>query len=158
MPEHHEERQAPQQPANSFGNPSWRNPWVILASGALLIFILACVGVWTRVASTRFSIAGPGAKIAAFGGPLFARPGMQRTAAGPASSVINMSGPEITGVVTAVNGNQLTVAGNGTSSSVTINSSTQYTGASSAAVDDTVVATGTSSGSSFTATHVYVNP
>jgi hypothetical protein len=62
------------------------------------------------------------------------------------------------GVVTAVNGSTITVAGNGATNTVTTNSSTQYTGGSKAAVNDTIVAVGTTNNNVFTATRIIINP
>ncbi len=64
----------------------------------------------------------------------------------------------IEGVVTAVNGSILTIAGNGATNDVTTNSSTRYIGSSQPKVDDTVVVDGTISGGTFTATQIVVNP
>jgi hypothetical protein len=62
------------------------------------------------------------------------------------------------GVVTKVDGSTITIAGGGKTNTLTVSSSTQYSGGSSAAVNDTVVATGTTNNGTFTATSVLVNP
>lgn len=62
----------------------------------------------------------------------------------------------LTGVVTAVNGSTLTVAGNGSAHSVTTNSSTQWLGNISAAVNDTVMIEYSGSGSDLTALSIRV--
>ena len=64
----------------------------------------------------------------------------------------------ISGVVTAVNGDSLTVAGNGATNTVTTNSSTQYQGGGSVKINDTVIAFGSTSSNTFTATEVDINP
>jgi hypothetical protein len=64
----------------------------------------------------------------------------------------------VTGVVTAVNGNIFTLAGDGTTTQVTLSSSTQYNGASSVKINDTVVAVGTKNGDTFQANRIAVNP
>lgn len=61
------------------------------------------------------------------------------------------------GVVTAVNGDSFTVAGNGTSKVVKTNSSTVYNNSGNkVAVNDTVSVMGTTNGETFTATRVYI--
>ncbi len=65
---------------------------------------------------------------------------------------------QIEGVVSNVNGSTLTVAGNGATNSVVTNGSTQYTGSSQPKVNDTVVATGSLSNGTFTATQITINP
>lgn len=70
----------------------------------------------------------------------------------------NPNESQLRGVVTNVSGGNFTLAGGGTTNTVTTNSSTQYTGASKVAVNDSVVVLGTVSNGTFTATHVIVNP
>jgi hypothetical protein len=130
---------------------NWRNPWVILASVLVLVFIVfglishAAVHfgpqMYTRITGTS----GP-AGVGPWG-PVGAR---RSVAIAPGSS-------EVQGVVTAVDGNKLTIAGDGTTSTVYTSSSTQYVGASSVAVNDTVDVTGTSSDGTFTATGISIN-
>jgi hypothetical protein len=63
----------------------------------------------------------------------------------------------VTGVVTAVNSDGFTVAGNGTTKTVKTNGSTIYnTAGNTVAVNDTVSVTGVTSGDTFTATRVMV--
>jgi hypothetical protein len=64
---------------------------------------------------------------------------------------------EVSGVVTAVNGQSFTIAGNGTTNTVQTNSSTEFTGATKVNVNDSVVAVGTTNNSTFTASQVVVN-
>lgn len=63
---------------------------------------------------------------------------------------------EVGGVVTAVNGQSFTLAGNGTTNTVQTNSSTQFVGASKVSVNDSVVAVGTTNNDTFMATQVVV--
>jgi len=63
-----------------------------------------------------------------------------------------------TGVVTSVNGDNFTVAGNGATTNVTTNSSTQYQGGNQVKQNDTVIVRGTSSNGTITATEVAINP
>ena len=61
----------------------------------------------------------------------------------------------MSGVVTAVDGSIITVAGNGTTTKVTTTDSTTYTGDDKpAAVNDTIMVVGTTSGDTFTATRI----
>ena len=64
----------------------------------------------------------------------------------------------ITGVVTAVNGSSFTVAGHGATNTVSTDSSTQYQGGDSVKVNDSVMAFGSTSNNTFTATQVAINP
>ena len=73
----------------------------------------------------------------------------------PPSSMSNQL--EITGVVTEINGDKVTVVGGGTSNIVTTNSSTQYIGASSLAVNDTVSIVGQYNNNTLTATSITIN-
>jgi hypothetical protein len=61
------------------------------------------------------------------------------------------------GVVTAVDGSKLTVAGNGATVVVQTDSNTSYVGAGSAKVNDTVRVIGTQSNGVWTATSIRVN-
>jgi len=62
----------------------------------------------------------------------------------------------LTGVVTAVNGSVLTVAGGGNTYTVTTDSSTQWAGSSSATVKDTVIIEFSGSGNDLTALSIRV--
>ena len=73
-----------------------------------------------------------------------------------ASQLANQS--RLVGVVTAVNGDVITIAGGGSTNTVTTNSTTQYTNGSKAAVNDTVMVLGTTNNGTFTATQVTINP
>jgi hypothetical protein len=64
----------------------------------------------------------------------------------------------LTGVVTSVGDNTFTIAGSGSTNTVTTNGSTQYTNGTKASVNDTVVVVGTTSNGTFTATRVVINP
>ncbi|MGH7157330.1 MAG: DUF5666 domain-containing protein [Candidatus Saccharimonadales bacterium] len=64
----------------------------------------------------------------------------------------------VAGVVTSVNGNSFTVAGNGATTDVTTSSSTQYRDGDSVKQNDTVVVYGNLSNNTFNATQVVINP
>ncbi len=64
----------------------------------------------------------------------------------------------VMGVVTSVNGSSFTLAGNGSTTNVTTNSSTQYQGGNSVKQNDTVLVRGTSSSGNITAAQVVINP
>ena len=67
-------------------------------------------------------------------------------------------GAHIRGLVTALNGSVLTIAGNGTTKKVTINDSTEYYGAAQPVkVNDSVRIMGTTSGDTFTATRIVIS-
>jgi hypothetical protein len=121
-----------------------------LAGIALLAFIAMSAFSFHRTQAASFGLVGPRTTVIRSG-----------TFVGPASRAIQYpadGSTQVRGVVTAVNGNTLTVAGNGTTRSVTISSSTQYSGGLSVAVDDTIIATGSVSSTTFNATAIVVNP
>ncbi len=62
------------------------------------------------------------------------------------------------GVVTAVNGSNFTLASHGATTKVVTNGSTQYQNGNQVKQNDSVVVTGTLSGSTLTATHITINP
>jgi hypothetical protein len=64
----------------------------------------------------------------------------------------------VSGAITNISGNSFTVAGGGTTTQVTTSSSTQYKGASSVKVNDTVIAIGNKNGDTLQADRVVVNP
>ncbi len=65
---------------------------------------------------------------------------------------------EIQGVITAINGQTITIAGNGSTNNITINSSTQYTNGSSLKVNDTILVNAQFSSNQLTAQSVTLNP
>lgn len=63
----------------------------------------------------------------------------------------------LSGVVTQVNGATFTIAGNGTTKTITTNDSTVFnTGSKKVSVNDSVLVTGTDANGTFTATNVHV--
>ncbi len=74
------------------------------------------------------------------------------------NSNLNVNSASLQGVITAKNGNTITVVGNGTTNNVTINSSTQYVGGTTIAVNDTVIITGQYNNNTFTAQTIEINP
>ncbi len=141
------EEPKPKPETNHPLNPSWRNPWVIICAAFLLLILLAAATAVHRVA-TVVAMGPTQRKITMMPGG----PGVGYR------QFVQPNGSQLQGVVTVVNGDKLTIAGNGTTSTVTTTSSTQYVGASSAAVDDTVDVMGTSSNGTLTATQIVVNP
>ncbi len=70
-----------------------------------------------------------------------------------------MSGQNHTmGVVTAVNGSGFTIAGNGSTTQVTTDSSTQYHNGDQVKQNDTVLVSGTTSNGTLSATNIVINP
>ncbi len=64
---------------------------------------------------------------------------------------------EISGVVTNINGDKVTVVGGGTSNIITTDSSTQYIGANSLTINDTVSIVGQYNNNTLTATTITIN-
>ncbi|MEI6237107.1 MAG: DUF5666 domain-containing protein [Candidatus Saccharibacteria bacterium] len=62
----------------------------------------------------------------------------------------------VNGVVTTINGQSFTIAGNGTTNTVQTNSSTQYSGSTKVSVNDSVTVSGSTNNSVFTATQVVI--
>ena len=95
-------------------------------------------------------------------GPIFGQAGLFARKSGGMGAhrhgFLNNSSTRVSGVVTAVNGTHFTVASQGSTKDVETNSSTQYVDGSSVAVNDSVVASGTTTGSQFTADRVVINP
>jgi hypothetical protein len=148
-PEEHSPEHLPEAPYHH-NHASWRNPWVILAAVALVAFIGVNAVSFHQASSVAIGPDGPRTTI------------IRRGAYGEARVKLDQgaqdSSTQVNGVITAISGNTLTVAGNGTTRSVTVSSSTQYSGATSAAVNDTVIANGSVTGTTFDATTILVNP
>lgn len=64
----------------------------------------------------------------------------------------------LNGVVTSVSGSGFTVAGHGSTTNVTTNSSTQYQGGNQVKQNDSVIVRGSQSNGTITATEVAINP
>jgi len=82
--------------------------------------------------------------------------GMRQNSFSPRGYSQSQQTSRLTGVVTGVNGSVLTVAGGGNTYKITTNSDTQWTGSTSAAVNDTVIVEFSGSGNSLTALSVHV--
>ncbi len=142
---------APKKPADTgAAKKAW--PTVMTVAAGVIIFVIGFfaghIGGSYRMAA--FHRAG-----VRFG---FARnygPGMQ-SGGMPAGITANTN--RITGVVTAVNGQSFSLAGGGATATIQTNGSTQYSGGSSVAVNDTVVVTGTNNNGTWSATRVVINP
>jgi Domain of unknown function (DUF5666) len=74
---------------------------------------------------------------------------------------IMMSGnsqSNLRGVVTAVNGSDFTVAGNGATTQISTSSSTQYADGNQVKLNDSVVVSGTTSNGTLQASQIVINP
>ena len=96
-----------------------------------------------------------GAKVGAFGNVRMMRRGGEFMGG---QQGMNAGQNHIRGVVTAVNGSTITVAGNGATNDVETNTSTQYQNGSSVKVNDSVLVFGNINSGKFTATQIVVNP
>lgn len=72
--------------------------------------------------------------------------------------IVSNNRNSVSGVVTNVSSSSFTVAGNGSTQQVTTNSSTQYQGGNQVKVNDTIIAYGTTSNGTLTATQIVINP
>ena len=133
--------------ANLQNYHSQKSPMVVIAALVVAAAIFGFGLVLGHVLG-RFSTVG-------YGGRPPIVPGAPNYRAGLRSA--SSSKIRIEGVVTAVNGSSITVAGHGATNTVTTNSSTQYVGGSQPKVNDTVVALGSISNDTFTATQISIN-
>lgn len=98
-----------------------------------------------------------------FGGPGPGRVGMHErgfrtTGGGVGAGTISNGQSRARGVVTSVNGSDFTLAGNGSTTNVTTNSSTQYQDGNQVKQNDTVIVFGTTANNTLTATNIVINP
>jgi hypothetical protein len=80
----------------------------------------------------------------------------QSSSDGLTTTTTNTTYTETQGVVTAVNSDNIVVAGGGKTQTITTNASTTYANGTKPAVNDTVVIVGTSDGTTITATQIAV--
>jgi len=139
-------------PAPSRGAYYRQRPWHFSVLGILIVvLVLLLVGsvFHNRHESTVFGNPG-GRTFNVMGG------GQGHRFRGGAGGLNSQN--RISGVVTAVNGSSFTLAGQGSSTQVQTDSSTQYQGGNQVKVNDSVIAFGTTSNGTFTATEVAINP
>jgi hypothetical protein len=136
----------------------WVTGLVVVIVGLLVAAaVLAFVGI-SRDSSTRPTF-GDGSRgfARSFGGDSQFGYGTSVQTSATNNTVTTTVYTELTGVVTAVNDGSIVVAGNGTTETITTNSSTVYDNSVKPAVNDTVTIVGTTSGSTTTATEIGVN-
>lgn len=127
---------------------------IIVSGAALLVLIGLVVGVWMHAEHTQYRHP----VIGMMGERGFKRDvvmGWQNdTTVNPTDgSTIS----RLTGVVTQVNGDSFTIAGNGTTKTIKTNSDTSYnTADKKVSVNDSVIVAGTDSNGTFTATTVNI--
>ncbi|MBU6389828.1 hypothetical protein KGQ71_04935 [Patescibacteria group bacterium] len=128
----------------------------LLAVCGVIFLIFIVIGVISTVTLhyRRFN----GYSGAAFPGPVMMRGyyGGQTYVRHMGFGAGNENQQQLSGVVTAVNGNGFTIAGGGSSNTVQTNSSTQYYESQKPVVNDTVSVYGTTNNGTFTATEVVV--
>jgi hypothetical protein len=140
--------------------PEQHKPWLYATGAVLIVLIVFALGMSVanshEKSAMTFSTRGPiGAGSAEIGG----RMGGERHFAFNGGDSTNTSGQtRLIGVVTAVNGDKLTVAGGGTTTQGTTNSSTDYVNGSAVKANDSVIIMGTKSGDTVTATRIVINP
>lgn len=122
--------------------------WLYGLLGLLILIIVFMAGV--GIANHRWhNNAGPGKRFAMAAGARRAG----RFGAGGANQA-----DRTRGVVTAVDGNNFTIAGNGGTTKVVTSSSTTYQNGNQVKQNDSVVVFGTTSNGTLTATRVVINP
>lgn len=130
--------------------------WLYGVLGVLIILVVFMAGMGIarhrQVARTGGFLSGPGS----------AKIGMRqrgfRTGGGFGGGANSNGQSRTSGVVTAVNGSDFTLAGNGSTTNVTTNSSTQYQDGNQVKQNDTVIVFGTTANNTLTATSVIINP
>lgn len=128
---------------------------VVVIVGALLVF-MAGVGVERHHSERLSQTAGLG-----FVRDLKSGPGWDRQAGFGMEHGMTMREDNqnlLRGVVTAVNGDSFTLAGNGATNTVQTTSKTTYSGGDKVSVNDTAAVAGTTNNGTFTATAIRVNP
>lgn len=119
-----------------------------------LVFLAGAAAANHRKGYAVFRTGGP------LGAPAEAGFGLRhRTMGAFDSNSVPVNGQSrLNGVVTSVNGNNFTVAGNGATTNVTTNSSTTYQDGNQVKQNDSVVVFGTTSNGTLTATRIIINP
>lgn len=129
---------------------SWQKGWLAAIAAIIILFIVFIVGL----AAGRFGRTGYYMDGYRTGGHMM---GDHRFIGGG-----GMFGQDyqarVIGTVTSTNGSDFTVAGGGTTNTVKTDNSTQWEGGNSVKTNDTVVAYGSVSNGTFTATLVQINP
>ena len=125
---------------------------MIVCGAALLVLIGLAAGIWMHVDQARDRRE---AVIGMMGERGFMHMGPEnRTAINPTDGT---TVTRLTGVVTQVNGDSFTIAGNGTTKTIKTNADTSYSTADKkVSVNDSVIVTGTDSNGTFTATTVNI--
>jgi hypothetical protein len=130
----------------------WHHPLLIAAGATVVLVLLVATAAVHREMQTGF---GPKPYMMGARGVDAGVPNTQVTYG---SRIGGSNQSRLEGVVTKVDGGTLTIAGGGATNTVQTSGSTQYTNATAAKVNDTVIVAGTISNSTFTATQIVVNP
>jgi hypothetical protein len=127
--------------------------WLYGLVGILILLVVFMAGVGAANHHNRM-VRPSGAMAGGFSKRIFGGERGFRADGGQLSNVGNST----RGVVTAVNGASFTLAGNGATTNVTTNSSTQYQDGNTVKQNDTVIVFGTTTNNTLTATQVIINP
>ena len=130
-------------------------PWLYGLLGIIVLILVFIAGVSAadhRGANRAF----PGAKVMALRGEF----GVQKHGFGPfgGGMASNNGQTRTRGVVTSISGSSFTIAGNGSTTNVDTNSSTQYQNGNQVKQNDSVLVFGTNSKGTITATQIVINP
>lgn len=132
---------------------------LVAVGAALLLSLLAFCFSMVALKSQRYSRFDNDDRFSSIRDRAKLRGGMMNDGSGPGLSMSRNSSTHIGGVVSAVNGDSLTVIGSGTTKTVKTNGDTLYNGAKDGkkpAVNETVSISGTTSGDTFTAKSVRI--
>lgn len=149
------------------GRPSRKFIWTIIISIVVLYLIIVIIGSMIFHAARQTQTTGANGNSTS-SAQRFGRPGMsgmsgdrtynvsQSNSDGLTTTTTNTTYTQTQGVITAVNSDNVVVAGGGKTQTIKTNSSTTYVGDTKPAVNDTVVIVGTKDGDTITATQVQV--
>lgn len=151
-----EEPAAAPAPGNYFSSGAPGRGWLygLLAAVILIIVFLAGAAAANHrhrgmVFKTANMMGGPGGEFGL---------GRHRLGGGFGGNVTINGQTRVSGVVTSVNGNNFTVAGHGSTTNVTTNSSTQYQDGNQVKQNDSVIVWGTDSSGTLSASQIVINP
>jgi hypothetical protein len=143
---------APQPAAANGYHYYHRRPWGVPI--LIIVILIILFGLFASWAGWRYDRNGH----LGFNGDMRRPYGQMTPGYSSGSNGIYNNEIRLQGVVTAVNGTEFTVAGNGSSNTVQTDSTTQYQNGSGVAVNDSVIVYGTINNGMFTAKTVVINP
>lgn len=145
--------------------PRHSRKWIlgVVAAVVVLYIIIAAAGLWFLHEARNHSgaaVTGPNTATRQFGAGRFSSErtfrATETSSDGLTTTSTTTTYTQTQGVVTAVNSDNIVVAGGGKTQTIKTNGSTTYAGDTKPAVNDTVVVVGTKDGDTITATQIAV--